>query len=123
MELNSIDVVIGALLPPLISFLSKQSWPGAYKTLVAFGVSVAVGIIHVYLDGKFDLDNFGGTIFLVVGAAQVAYTTLWRPLAGATLDKLEQSGPVKDNPVLVGTTPDVKLPTGYDPDNQANLNK
>ena len=96
-EVNTIDAVIGFFVPPVVSWLSKQSWPGAYKSLAAFGFAVLIGIIRVALNGQFSLEDWGGTIFLVLGVAQISYITFWKPTGAA--DKLEQVGPVKDEPL------------------------
>lgn len=117
MEINQLDALIGVFLPILVAFLSKQSWLPAYKAGIALVFSLLVAVARVALDGKFDINNFVGTLFVVAGAAQVVYVALAKGLNLPVFDWLENTGPIKDQPVPV-TIPT----TDPDPDNEAGLN-
>ena len=106
------NFLMGSITPLLVAFLSKCSWPGWAKGLLCLAIAVAFATLQNL--ANFKLEDWVGSIFVVLTTAQVFYQAIWKQI-GAT-DMLENTPPVKDPPIV--------LPTGInDPDNEAKLNK
>lgn len=82
MTAEQFSALLGAFLPILIGVLLQANWAKWVKRLVVIAVSFVIGLIVTAIaDGiKVDtIDNIIQTIFVVIGAAQVAYVTFFKP--------------------------------------------
>ena len=71
-----ISLILGAVLPPFIDFLTKSMDNSKIRFLISLGVCVLAG-------GVINFNSFHGqdilaSIALVFGSAQVVYKTYWK---------------------------------------------
>jgi hypothetical protein len=74
------DIVIGQLMPILISWLKSNKMPDAWKVVLSLAASIAVGavktLIAAYLTGTpITLQSLLGSIGIIMTSATVAYKT------------------------------------------------
>ena len=82
-ETAGIGVLIGAVLPLLISVVNRATWKPRAKAIVAFLICfLGAGFSTLFVDGialgdpSLDLVAYFGTVY---GAAMVSYEALWKP--------------------------------------------
>ena len=71
-----ISLILGAVLPPFIDFLTKSIADSKVRFFISLGVCVLAG-------GVINFDSFNGqdilaSIALVFGSAQIVYKTYWK---------------------------------------------
>lgn len=105
-ELQTINTLLGILLPFGVSYLSKASFSPLQKSAICFGLALLVAAVQGFLQGQFDLNNLVGSIFVLFTSAQIVYHS---KAFSSILDQLEGAGPVKDLIPLPLTVP-VSIP-------------
>jgi general stress protein CsbA len=82
-NLAQLSVLVGALLPFLISVLTQVKWSANVKAVIAFAIAIVASALTTWVSGNFDLHNWATSLIAVYLAAQVLYRNLWKP-TGAT---------------------------------------
>lgn len=96
-----INLLVGNLVPFLISYIKDTRWSDRQKMLLAIGVSVVIGILSslltngLILHREMSLDDWMANILAVYGGATAAYK-LWMQKT-ETNTTLEQIGPFKSD--------------------------
>lgn len=82
-ETTAIGVLLGAVLPLLISVINRASWPDQTKAVAAFVICLlAAAASSLVVDGVdirepgFDFVTYCATVY---GSAMVTYGRFWRP--------------------------------------------
>ena len=71
-------VIVGFLMPPLLSLLKNPRWPSQLKLVMVGAVSIGVGMLGVIIDGSLDLNNLEWeNLEMILTAGAIAF-------AGAT---------------------------------------
>ena len=79
MNTISIDVIVAALLPVLISFLKRLHYPDTLNAVIALAVYAVFGIAAVVLSGQsIDPNNLVPTIAIFTASGTVAYQAFWK---------------------------------------------
>ena len=73
------QLVVGALLPAIVSFFKNQAWPDWIKLVLLFGLAVAVSVIEIFVAGEFAISDLVGNALKVAFWATVTYAWVWRP--------------------------------------------
>lgn len=96
--------LVGILTPLLVAVVATARWSSQAKGIAAMLVSVVIGIATAYAGDLLTAANILGSVLAAYGAAQVAYTALFRPLGITSwmLDNLGRKDP--------GTGPVVTAP-------------
>jgi hypothetical protein len=73
-------VVIGVLLPGLISITKKYNWSSQTTTLLTFGASAIAAAGHLFFqEGGFDVNNWPTTFLKILFITVTAYNMYWKP--------------------------------------------
>lgn len=82
-ETAGIGVLIGSVLPLLISVINRVDWTDRVKAIVAFVVCMLAAAVSSLLvegvdvrDPNFDFVAYAATLY---GSAMIAYGRFWRP--------------------------------------------
>lgn len=78
-DLESWNLIIGALMPPVVSVVLKAAWPAWVKSAVAVCTAVAVGLVSAAVAGDLTGLNLVSAILLAGVAMKAAYETWWKP--------------------------------------------
>ena len=79
MDQNTIELLLGAILPLLIAVIKRVNAPQWVNALIALVIYVIVGILAVVVSGKpIDINNLVPTIALFTAAGTVAYQLFWK---------------------------------------------
>ena len=70
--------VIGILLPLVVAFLTKATWPRQVKSLVALGAAILAGLGATWITGQFNTANILGTITIVFTLSQLFYDQFFK---------------------------------------------
>ena len=105
------SLILGVISPVIISIINRPTWTNQQKRMVAIGFAVLIGVINLIIQGALnDLTiSFNAILInlaLVISAAQVVFTTVWKPSGLADVVEVKTSGtsfPV-DPPATQGTT-------------------
>lgn len=76
--MNSIDVLLGALMPLVVAVVNQSHWSPRRRGLVAVVLCVLAASVASLIRG----DNWGDwrtTAVVVVGSALVSYRVWWQP--------------------------------------------
>jgi hypothetical protein len=73
-------LLAGTLVPLIVAVLARWSWSSTVKFWMAFVGCAALGIGTVYYAGGFDPAKVVTSILAVLGAAQLAYYAVFKPL-------------------------------------------
>ena len=93
MEAN-LYALLGVVTPLIVAIIASARWSSQAKGIAALVASVVIGAATAYAGGLLSAANVVGSILAAYGAAQVAYTALFKPL-GITnwvLDNLGAKG-------------------------------
>jgi len=82
--------IVGTLIPLAVAFVANCNWSSAAKSWTAFGSSVVVGVVTVYVAGGLDAANLTATTLAIYGACEGAYK-IWKRY-GITNNVLENLG-------------------------------
>lgn len=88
-SLVQIAILVGFLLPHLISLVNQQRWSPGLKAVVAFLVCLVAAIVTCWAKGSLDLHHFAATASVVYLLARSSYAGLWKPLGVS--DSIEAS--------------------------------
>lgn len=94
--LNQISIMVGLFLPLLVAYLVRVNTSRQVKQSIVLSMAIAAAIFIVAVKDGIAYDNADAvvrTVFLIVGAAQTFYITLWRLLSAAIIEKLEKIQP------------------------------
>ncbi len=81
MSQESLNAVIGFLLPVLIAFLKREHFPNAWNAFIAIAVYLVAGIGAVAISGQsFDLNNIVPSVAIFTASGTVAYQLFWKNL-------------------------------------------
>jgi|SRR5687768_10675018 len=73
-------LLVGALLPPLISIIQQPRWPDWFRAVVTVVTCVVAAAVELWLVGNFELgDKLVHSILLTLVAAWAAYGRFWKP--------------------------------------------
>ena len=75
MNVQSLDLIVGALLPPVIDFINRHVGSSQLKYIISLVVSVIIGAVLNYQN--LDLATVLGSTALVFAAAQSTYKLYW----------------------------------------------
>jgi hypothetical protein len=79
-DVNVIDVLIGAvLMPPVIAVVNQAHWARAVKALIAVAACLIAAVITLWLRGPIDFHDWRNTAVVVVGSALAGYRLWWQP--------------------------------------------
>lgn len=78
MTVEQWSLVVGFLLPALVSIVNRAEWKAWVKAVVALLASVVVGTVTAMLGGQFTGANWVTSIGIVFGVSQAAYLTWWK---------------------------------------------
>lgn len=79
MDTTSVELIAGAVLPILISFLKKLHYPDTLNAVIALAVYAVFGVIGVVVSGQtIDVNNLVPTIAIVTASGTVAYQLFWK---------------------------------------------
>jgi len=87
-------ILIGILTPLLVAIVASVKTSSQMKGILALIVSVVIGLATAYASDLVSAANVLGSILAAYGAAQVAYTALFKPLGITSwiLDNLGSKG-------------------------------
>lgn len=93
MEAN-IYVLLGILTPLIVAIVASNKWSAQAKGVLALVASIVIGVATAYASHLLTTANVVGSILVAYGAAQVAYTALFKPLGITSwiLDNLGSKG-------------------------------
>ena len=81
-----IAIVVGALMPLLISFVKQKSFPRWANMLIAIGACIAAGVVTAWANEQLYWGvDLWTTIGIVFVAAQATYAAYWRDSGVETL--------------------------------------
>jgi hypothetical protein len=95
-SLVQLALLIGFLLPHIISLVNQQHWSPGLKSIVAFGVCVVAAIVTVWAKGTLDLHHLSATLGIIYLMARSSYAGLWKPLGVS--DAIEASTTLHSSP-------------------------
>lgn len=72
-------LVVGFLLPLVISVIQQQSWSDQLRALVAFAACVVAGAGTAYFQGDFTGKRVISGILIVAVTALTTYRNFWKP--------------------------------------------
>ena len=87
--LTQIAILVGFLLPHLISVITQTHWNSGLKSLVAFSICILAAVLTVWAKGTLNLHDLVGTATVVYLMARSSYAGLWKPLGVS--DSIEAS--------------------------------
>jgi hypothetical protein len=76
---ETISLILGAILPPFIDFLTKKVSDSKIRFGISLVVCILVGVIINYK--SFTAENILASIALVFTSAQIIYKTYWKESA------------------------------------------
>ena len=95
-------LLVGFLMPLLISALQRSTWPNPLRALIAFLACAVAGLVTAWLGGDFNTTDIVSAVLVVLTTALATYKGLWKPTGvspriesatgGGSAD--EPSGPV-----------------------------
>jgi hypothetical protein len=93
----TVELILGFFIPLLTAFLTKATWSGPVKTLVAAGLAAVVGAITVSITpggGAVISQDTVQSAALAFGTAIIAFVSVWAParLTSRPGDKLATVG-------------------------------
>ena len=105
--LQAWSLILGVITPLVVSIVNRPSIPKVWRTVIAVGVAVVIGIGNLLVQGVV-LDTADLTfakvvvnLALVIGASQAAYVALWHPSKVAPKIEVATSGrnvvPLRDD--------------------------
>ncbi len=75
-----VALVVGALLPMLISVVVRSAWPGWLKGAVAVGSSIVAGAVTAWATGQLSsAQGLMQTVVIIFGASMTTYKMFWQP--------------------------------------------
>jgi hypothetical protein len=77
---TNVIALVGVLTPLLVAFVTNSKSSTHVKGVIAMAVSVAIGVATAYAGGLLSPADVLGSILAAYGAAQAAYTALFKPL-------------------------------------------
>lgn len=72
-------VVIGVVLPLIISVITKRGWDSRLKGWVYFSLAILASIGHLCFLGEFSIKDFPVTLLKVLFLTTGTYFSIWRP--------------------------------------------
>lgn len=75
----AIVVLVAAFLPLVISVINRPAWPSNVKSLIAFVITMLVGLAVAWFIDQFDRQGIIVVEAAVYGLSQVAEGSLWKP--------------------------------------------
>ena len=93
MNHNDLIILIGVITPLLVALVASAKWSDTAKGVAALVVSAAIGTATAYAGGALDAANIIGSTLAALGACQVAYLGLFKPI-GVTSWILDNLGNV-----------------------------
>lgn len=88
---ENIAALIGIFAPLAVAFLASASWSSQAKGVAVLVVSAVIGFATAYATGSISAADIVGSILAAVGASQVAYFTVFKPV-GLTSWILDNAG-------------------------------
>lgn len=86
MDAHGIAIIVGLLLPILISFVKKQHFANATNGAIAVAVYAIVGVATLLVSGEaVSAQNLVVDIGIITTAGTVAYTAFWKNLENQAL--------------------------------------
>ena len=87
-------ILIGIVTPLLVAIVASSRWSSQAKGNLAMAASIVIGYATAYASDLVSAANVLGSILAAYGAAQVAYTALFKPLGITSwiLDNLGAKG-------------------------------
>lgn len=86
LPVQTIDFLVGAVMPPIVDLVNKRLTNPKIKYLVSVIICVIVGFLVSLLSGEFTWDNVLVAAVTAIAGAQTSYKLYWRDssLRGAT---------------------------------------
>lgn len=73
------QLIIGALVPPLIAVAQRPKFPGWLRVSVMLVVAVVASLVTLAVQSDLDWHNWSRTVGLVIVGAIAAYHGIWQP--------------------------------------------
>lgn len=75
-----ITVLTGTIIPVVVLWLQRVSWPGYYKFALAAALSVIAATLMAYNDGKLSPASMADNFMSIFTVSQTVYYTFFRAL-------------------------------------------
>lgn len=79
MNAESIALIVGVLIPALISVVKQANLKKVWNTLIAIAVCGLAGLATVWGAGQLNFADWLKTAGIILGAASTVYAMFWRP--------------------------------------------
>lgn len=79
MNTETIALIIGIVLPALISIVKQAGLNRWINTAIAIGTCALAGFVTVWARGEIDWRNWAAAAAIILGVASTVYATFWRP--------------------------------------------
>ena len=81
-------VLVGALMPPLIAIITRQSWTSGLKQLVSLVVCLLAATLSAFVAGQLNVSNIASSAAVIVLVTEALYQKFYKPLT--ITDRIEQ---------------------------------
>jgi hypothetical protein len=75
-----ITIITGTIIPVVVLWLQRVSWPGYYKFALAGALSVIAATLMAYNEGKLTPESLANDFVTVFTVSQTVYFTFFRAL-------------------------------------------
>jgi len=75
-----LTTLTGTIIPIVVLWLQRVSWPSHYKFGLAAALSVIAATLMAYIDGKLDMNNTAQNFVTLFTISQTVYYTFFRAL-------------------------------------------
>ena len=79
MDQNTVELLLGAILPLLIAVIKRVNAPQEVNAAIAVVIYIIAGVLAVVVSGQpIDINNLVPTIALFTASGTVAYQLFWK---------------------------------------------
>lgn len=78
-DLTMWSLVVGTLLPPLISVIQQPTWPDWVRAVATAAIALVVGGLTAYFTGDLEGKTLVSSFLVVLVAAITTYKGFWKP--------------------------------------------
>lgn len=112
-----ISVLVGLIVPAIVSYLKNPNWSRQLKQGIAIAVSVVVTLASLLVTGELVFDgnflaNLGASLSVVIATSTVFYNLWFKNTV--TNNKLEAAGPYQDATISPAQDNTIAPPEGSD---------
>jgi len=106
------DLVVGFIVPPLLSIVMQSHWDVRAQACIAFAVSILLGAVTTYLNGSVNIQDWVGSALIIAVTAMNMYNHFWKNTgvtqsieAHTDFMGRRQPVPLPENPMDTGAVP------------------